>query len=193
MKSKTFQPHDHGLWDEVRRTISPLQRRAAQAALAQDTTSAPLPHARISTDKAQHVVPTASAPRLQPPPLAAFDRRMAQRLTRGQLEPEARIDLHGDGLEIARIKLLHFLQSQRQQGNRLVLVITGKGASPFGRHTLHGAGFYHSPEREGRLRREVPIWLHEAPFRMTVAGFQPAHPRHGGGGAFYLRLRRNSE
>lgn len=128
-----------------------------------------------------------------PPPLAAFDRRLAQRLSRGQLEPEARIDLHGDGLEVARMKLFHFIESQRRSGARLLLVITGKGASPFARHTLHGVGLFHSPEREGRLRREVPNWLHEAHFRDHVSGFQPAHPKHGGGGAYYLRLRRMPE
>jgi DNA-nicking Smr family endonuclease len=125
-----------------------------------------------------------------PPPLAAFDRRTAQRLSRGQLEPESRIDLHGLSAELARLQLLHFFESQRLAGHRFVLVITGKGASPFGRHTLHGKDYFHAPEREGRLRRDVPSWLEDAAFRRHVAGFQPAHPRHGGGGAFYVRLRR---
>jgi DNA-nicking Smr family endonuclease len=26
-----------------------------------------------------------------------------------------------------------------------------------------------------------------------VAGFQPAHPKHGGGGAYYVRVRRLRE
>ncbi len=76
-------------------------------------------------------------------------------------------------------------------GQRLVLVITGKGASPFARHTLHGAEHFHAPEREGRLRRLLTEWLHEAEFRAHVSGFQPAHPKHGGGGAFYVKLRRD--
>ena len=42
-----------------------------------------------------------------------------------------------------------------------MLVITGKGASPFARHTLHGAEHFHAPERQGRLRRLLPEWLHE--------------------------------
>jgi DNA-nicking Smr family endonuclease len=69
-------------------------------------------------------------------------------------------------------------------------VITGKGASPFTQHTLHGADHYHAPERQGRLRRLAPEWFHEREFRQHIAGFQPAHPRHGGGGAFYVRLRK---
>lgn len=186
MKSRTFHPADHGLWDEVRRTIAPLKRRAIKPPLEASPTPTPqvLAQSALRTPQREHLQ------RTKPPPLAAFDRRTAQRLSRGQLEPEARIDLHGDGLETARIKLFHFLESHRRRGVRLVLVITGKGASPFGRHTLHGVGFYHAPEREGRLRREVPRWLDEGPFRDHVSGFQPAHPRHGGGGAFYLRLRK---
>ena len=50
---------------------------------------------------------------------------------------------------------------------------------------------FHTPEREGRLRREVPLWLHEESFRLHAVGFQPAHPKHGGGGAFYVRLRKS--
>ena len=30
----------------------------------------------------------------------------------------------------------------------------------------------------------------EQQYRALVSGFQPAHPKHGGGGAFYVKLRR---
>ena len=39
----------------------------------------------------------------------------------------------------------------------------------------------------------VPDWLHEAQFRALVSGYQPSHPKHGGGGAFYVRIRRIRE
>ncbi len=186
-------PHlaDHALWDDVSRTITPLKgKRTFPAGVAMRAkTQGEVSPARHSSDRQSQDI----RPHGMPPPLAAFDRRMAQRLSRGQLEPDARIDLHGHGLEVARMQLYHFLESQRRNGVRLALVITGKGASPFARHTLHGTGYFHAPEREGRLRREVPLWLHEAVFREHVSGFQPAHPRHGGGGAFYVRLRRLPE
>jgi DNA-nicking Smr family endonuclease len=128
--------------------------------------------------------------RTEPLEISSFDRRTTQKLGRGQVELEARIDLHGENLETARIQLLHFVSTQRHRGVRLVLVITGKGASPFARHTLHGHTHFHTPEREGKLRREVPMWFHEAIFRAHIVGFQPAHPKHGGGGAFYVKLRK---
>jgi DNA-nicking Smr family endonuclease len=115
---------------------------------------------------------------------------MQRRLIRGAADIDARLDLHGESVETARVELQRFLSGARAQGHRLVLVITGKGASPFTSHTLHGTGHFHSPERLGRLRRLVLEWLGEPEFRAHVSGFQPAHPRHGGGGALYVRLRR---
>ena len=105
--------------------------------------------------------------------------------------PVSESDLHGLAASNARLRLSGFLSSARARGDRLVLVVTGKGASPFARHTLHGDSHYHAPERQGRLRRLVSEWLHEAEFREHVLGFQPAHPKHGGGGAYYVRLRRS--
>jgi DNA-nicking Smr family endonuclease len=189
MKRKGTVP-DHGLWDDVRRTIMPLKGvkpTDADAALHQSHGAPKLVAGPPITLKRTLRDTTANH---APPPLAAFDRRTAQKLSRGKSEPDARMDLHGEGIETARVKLYHFLAAQRQQGARMVLVITGKGASPFARHTLHGLTHFQSPEREGRLRREVPHWLNEHMFRVHVIGFQPAHPRHGGGGAFYVRLRR---
>lgn len=192
MARKPFQPEDHALWDEVKRSIAPLKiKKPGKAKSKLATPKARLAEAR--THVTHHTPITTRPARTTPPPLASFDRRTAQKLNRGQSEPDARLDLHGEGVETARIKLLHFLASQRHQGSRLVLVITGKGSSPFARHTLHGMSHFHSPEREGRLRREVPMWLHEEGFRIHAVGFQPAHPKHGGGGAFYVRLRRTAE
>ena len=124
------------------------------------------------------------------PALTGIDRRMQRRLIRGAADIDARLDLHGESVETARVQLQRFLADSRAQGHRLVLVITGKGASPYTSHTLHGTGHFHSPERLGRLRRMVLEWLNEPEFRTHVSGFQPAHPRHGGGGALYVRLRR---
>ena len=57
------------------------------------------------------------------------------------------------------MSLLGFLQSSREHGFRNVLVITGKGASPFTRHTLHSTDVFQAPERLGRLRAEFPRWM----------------------------------
>lgn len=187
------KPPDFDLWTETAKTIKPLRARASRSGLSRPHPAAPalpvkpavpasLPHVRVPS------------PLHKPPPqITGFDRRTAQRMTRGQVEIERRIDLHGSGIEIARLRLLQFIRESQAMGARTVLVITGKGDSPFARHTLHGADHFHSPERAGRLRRLLPEWLHESEFRSLVTGFQPAHPKHGGGGAFYVRLRRTRE
>lgn len=195
--SKDIRLQDHALWDELRRTVKPM---GAKPARSRNTPGAHRVSPKVAgaAVAAGHLNPPAlrraadTIPSVIPP-LQALDRRTAQKLGRGQIEPDARIDLHGDSLETARMKLAHFIARQRQDGAKLVLVITGKGASPYARHTLHGHAHFHTPEREGRLRREVPRWLAEDLFRQHVVGFQPSHPRHGGGGAFYVRLRKRAD
>ncbi len=194
MKKKSFSVHDHGLWDEVVRSIQPLGKSALKAGTATPGLPKTLPLIKtlllpIPTKPAT-VKPSSKR---SPPPITGFDRRTEQRLMRGKVEIESRLDLHGMNLADARVNLLSFVTSRRLQGYGLVLVITGKGASPFASHTLHGRDHFYAPEREGRLRRSLPDWLHEHEFRVHVSGFQPAHPKHGGGGAFYVKLRRTRE
>ncbi|HEX7970035.1 MAG TPA: Smr/MutS family protein, partial [Stellaceae bacterium] len=100
--------------------------------------------------------------------------RNAERLRRGELGIEARLDLHGMTQEEAHRALDDFLACAQHAGRRCVLVITGKG----------GAG------RGGILRSAVPRWLNEAPNRARLLAFAAAQPKHGGAGALYLLLRR---
>lgn len=183
------KPPDFDLWLETAKSIKPLRQRASRNPPAVASGAAPLPKKHINVPSAPHAhLP--SALYKPPPQITGLDRRTTQRLTRGQVEIERRLDLHGTGIEMARVNLLAFLRTSQAMGARNVLVITGKGDSPFSRHTLHGAGHFHAPERAGRLRRLVTEWFHEPEFRSLVAGFQPAHPKHGGGGAYYVRVRR---
>lgn len=191
MSRRNIGVPDLDLWDEVKKAVSPLGRRKAMKSKPRliEVSKPVLQAPRVEIYPSTFTLPK-TAPTNHPPAISSFDRRTAQRLGRGNVEPESRIDLHGESLGTARFALLNFVVRQRQLGIRLVLVITGKGSSPFARHTLHGHSHFHTPEREGKLRREVPIWFHDIEFRKHIIGFQPAHPRHGGGGAFYVKLRR---
>ncbi|WP_425459704.1 Smr/MutS family protein [Hankyongella ginsenosidimutans] len=53
------------------------------------------------------------------------------------------------------------------------------------RRTLAKAG--------GILRAALPQWLETPALRPFVAALRPAHPRHGGAGAWYVILRRVRE
>jgi DNA-nicking Smr family endonuclease len=111
-----------------------------------------------------------------------MDAKAFGRLTRGKLAPQARIDLHGMTLAEAQPRLTGFVLGAQAQGLRLVLVITGKG-----RRVADDGPI---PHRHGVLRHQVPIWLAQGPLAPAVLQVAEAHQRHGGGGAFYVYLRR---
>lgn len=200
-KSGTASSNDDlALWSKVTETVRPLRKSRSEL-------RAPLMPSATRAERsaaADEELPSASEARPTPakkpaeeppharsaPPLTGLDRRTRQKLARGNAEIDDRIDLHGLGRDAARISLKNFLISARAAGRRTVLVITGKGQSPYSSHTLHGYQHVNTPERQGVIRRALPQWLDEPEFRVHVAGYQPAHPRHGGGGAFYIRLRK---
>lgn len=113
----------------------------------------------------------------------AMDRKAFQRLSRGKLRPEARLDLHGMTLAEAQPELMRFILSAQAAGRRLVLVITGKGRPRDDDGPI--------PQRAGALRHEVPLWLARPPLSSAVLQVARAHQRHGGGGAYYVYLRRS--
>lgn len=76
----------------------------------------------------------------------------------------------------AHMTLIGFVERSRAAGHRCLLVITGKG------------GFNDSAP--GVLRREAPFWLATPPLADLIVNVSPAHPRHGGGGALYVYLKR---
>jgi DNA-nicking Smr family endonuclease len=105
-----------------------------------------------------------------------IDGNTGKRMRSGDLEPAARLDLHGFTQEAAHKALLSFLRGSHRRGARLTLVITGKG----------------NPGKEGGgvLKQMVPRWLHQPEFSALIAAIEPAHIRHGGAGALYIYLRK---
>ncbi len=189
------KPPDFELWAEVARSVKPLRKRkpVSPSPLRGGIEGGGLVGSpdRPPPGSSRHPPRKGEGKKAKsPPPNTGFDRRTTQKMTRGNVDIERRLDLHGTGVEMSRVQLLQFLRGAHGDGVRTVLVITGKGSSPLSRHTLHGSAHFHSPERQGQLRRFVPEWLHEPEFRALVSGFQPAHPKHGGGGAFYVKIRR---
>jgi len=104
------------------------------------------------------------------------DRRTAQRLKRGKLEIDARLDLHGYSLAAGHTRLLEFLRATQAHGGRCVLVVTGKGGRDRG--------------APGKLKTAVPEWLNEPLFRPLVLSVTHAQPKDGGTGALYILLRK---
>ena len=111
----------------------------------------------------------------------SFDRDVARALSRGKLAPEATLDLHGMTLAAAERAVGQFLGRAADRDLRIVLIVTGKGLREEGGRLVGG-----------RIRAEFIGWLNRADNRARVRSVRPAHPHHGGSGAFYVLLRRRS-
>ncbi|MBY0430226.1 MAG: Smr/MutS family protein, partial [Rhodospirillales bacterium] len=103
------------------------------------------------------------------------DKRTGEKLRKGRMDIDGRVDLHGMSQEIAHGALIHLVGRGFDRGLRCLLVITGKGDRTGG---------------EGVLRRAVPRWLNEPGLREKVLSFSYAQPRDGGEGALYVLLKR---
>ncbi|SIO49505.1 DNA-nicking endonuclease, Smr domain [Rhodovulum sp. ES.010] len=186
---KDLSREDRALWEQVARRTRPLDPTRKPPPLAEADARAPdkgqadapppVPAFRIG-EKAGQAGSTLAGSRAERS--VAMDRKLFTRLKRGKMAPEARIDLHGMTLAQAHPALMGFILQSQASGRRLVLVITGKGAGPDGDGPI--------PERRGVLKRQVPHWLRQAPLAGAVLQVTEAHRQHGGGGAYYVYLRR---
>lgn len=113
-----------------------------------------------------------------------IDHRTSEKLRRGKIIIEGRLDLHGMIQHEAYDALLHFIPRMQAQGKRCVLVITGKGMRQY-------AGEPISERTIGILRQKTPEWLSSAPLNQYVLKVQEAQKKHGAEGAVYVLLRRH--
>ncbi len=197
-RKRRLRPEERDLWDQVARSADPLhpQKRnrgekpvkslPAKPEEQVPQAKAPLPAFDVGQSaprRSETLIPPQSAADRLRGQTVRMDSRAFGRLKRGKLAPEARIDLHGMTLDRAHGALNRFILTSQGKGLRLVLVITGKGAREDPYDPL--------PRPRGVLKRQVPIWLQQAPLAQAVLQTAPAHIRHGGEGALYVYLRRS--
>ncbi|MHA7898522.1 MAG: Smr/MutS family protein [Henriciella sp.] len=157
-----------------RRDLTDKEKRAWSAAARNVTplsgrrgTPAGSPRKR---DEASFTMPAPSRAK----PFAVPQNRQNERgVRRGRQAISASFDLHGHTRESAFKVLPGFLSREQAKGSKCVIVITGKGKSG-----------------EGILRRSFLDWLEMPEARALISGYAPAHAKHGGGGAWYVFLRR---
>ncbi len=189
---RRLRDDERQLWKVVTTSIAPLRtRRKADADLDEapaapappkpkpKSASKPAPKPVFKPALNARSIGSAAAPAkpVSPPEAAPLGRRAKRRLSRGTDAIDARLDLHGRTQAEAHDALLGFLHWAQARGDRVVLVITGKGRGEF------------DGER-GVLKRQVPMWLRLPEFRACVVGFESAGTGHGGEGALYVRLRK---
>ncbi len=102
--------------------------------------------------------------------------RELRRLRRGQYALDGKIDLHGLTLVEARQKVDAFVKKRATDGDRVVLIVHGKGS--------------HSPRGAGVLRGEIGAWLSQGRASRHVAAFSSAPDDMGGSGAVLVLLAR---
>ncbi|SLN33366.1 Smr/MutS family protein [Pseudooctadecabacter jejudonensis] len=192
-KPRHLSAEEKALWDMVAQRADPLDKPKAKVvrpAPKAPAVSAPVAPRKMPAFKvgqsvdhsADHDLMPSLAQQMRSAPVQ-MDNKAYGRLKRGKLKPEARIDLHGMTLAQAHPALTGFVLRSAQAGYRLVLVITGKG-----KHRDDGGPI---PTKFGVLRHQVPQWLAMAPLSALVLQVSEAHVRHGGGGAYYVYLRRS--
>ncbi|MFT5787880.1 MAG: DNA-nicking Smr family endonuclease [Ascidiaceihabitans sp.] len=161
---------------------APKRRKLIEALTAPVTHSPAIPTGikRKPTTHITRVLSVSDQVRAAP---VQMDRKSFDQMKRGKLKPEGRIDLHGHTLDRAHPMLTQFILSAQGNGKRLVLVITGKGKSRDDGGPI--------PVRFGVLRHQVPQWLALPPLSSAVLQITQAHDRHGGGGAYYVYLRKS--
>jgi DNA-nicking Smr family endonuclease len=178
---RRVHPEELRLWSIVTATVRPpAGRKPARIEVAP---TAPIIEAKQPPPppgKMQRPPKPAAAappPKPKPPPpipeLQTIEPGRKRRLTRERDMIELRLDLHGLDQDRARAALVGFLTRAQAEGERAVLVITGKGWLG-----------------DGVLRRRTPEWLSDPALRHVVAGVSEAHRRHGGQGALYVALKR---
>ncbi|HWA30370.1 MAG TPA: Smr/MutS family protein [Rhizomicrobium sp.] len=141
---------------------------------------------REATPIAPALMGKKALPQKSKPTPGGVNGRTAERLKRGEIEPEARLDLHGMTERAAYGALATFIRSAWSRGLKLVIVVTGKGA----RAPEPDAPF-EMDSRRGVLRDMAPRWLKEPELASLVADVRFAHRSHGGEGALYVYLRKN--
>jgi DNA-nicking Smr family endonuclease len=171
-RKPSLSDEDIALWASVASKVHPLpgrKRPVAPAAFA------------LLLPAIAPLAPAIATPAPAPPatkPLVPLERRLKQRLRRGQEDIGGVLDLHGLRQDEAHRALLLFIQRKHHDSTGVVLIITGKGSlSPQG-------------EERGVLRRLVPHWLADPGLRRCVLGYENAADGHGGSGALYVRLRK---
>lgn len=157
-----------------KRSVSEEERRLFETAYREATPLAPALLKKIVPEAKMRATP------------GGLNGRTAERLNRGEVDPQARLDLHGMTERAAHGALVTFIRGAWSRGLRLVIVVTGKGAKaaapdePFAMDS-----------RRGILKSLTPRWLAEPELAGLVADVRSAHRSHGGDGALYVYLRKN--
>lgn len=178
MTKRPLNPNEKRAWARVAKTVRSLPG-TPPAIMPPLSDIAPEPSAGSPSPNTKTHPPPTFMPlqpdETRPAKSPVQNRSKERRIRRGQAEISATLDLHGHTQTSAHAALVSFLSAQRRAGAKCVLVITGKGKLG-----------------EGILRKQLMHWLETNEAKALVNGYSGAHQKHGGGGAWYLFLRKRA-
>lgn len=178
---------DHRLWDAVKQSIKPLEKRdriyspfTSHPELPEKDTAvqAPAQRRRVILPKGYHPAPPKDPKARQTPELShgespGVDKRTANRLRKGRMQIDGKLDLHGLSQAEAHRALISFIENAYAMQKRCVIVVTGKG--------------------RGILKDNVPRWLNDGLLRARILSFSYAQQKDGGEGALYVLIKRRRD
>jgi DNA-nicking Smr family endonuclease len=164
MTDRPLKPGETKIWRHVSQTVSPRRRPKGKGS------AKPLPSREDFANMMR--IPAAPAQKVKPLP-QSLDVNQDKRVRRGRVVIDTKIDLHDMTQTLARPALHKAIIRAANRNKTCLLVVTGKG--------LRG---------DGVLRRNFPIWIADPAVRPLIASYAPAHLKHGGGGAWYVFLKR---
>ncbi|MFA5041770.1 MAG: Smr/MutS family protein [Bdellovibrionales bacterium] len=156
-------------WEIYTREVKPINKKRLKPRI--EKTQPPKPVAKPAVPAEPQKI---AAPRKLPDDIfRSLERKREKSFRQGDVEIDAKLDLHGKTQIEAFDALTAFIASAVKTGKRNLLIVTGKGRG--------GAGV---------LRRNLEGWLGQLPESSSILALRSAAPRHGGEGAFYVVLRR---
>jgi len=179
-KGRPPNPDEKSLWDRFVDNIRPLGNRnkdnvVQDKKLSKKDNNYQSPNHTTHAPKPDHILNN------------GLDRKTLSKLQKGKMTIEGKIDLHNKNQDQAYHALKRFITRSFAAQKRCVLIVTGKGVN-----TKSDDDIYSSKrDGVGVLKTRLPEWVSVAPLNEMVLRIEPAHNSHGGGGAFYLYLKRN--
>ncbi|MDB5710221.1 MAG: mismatch repair protein MutS [Sphingomonas bacterium] len=184
MAGRRLAPEEAALWARVMASVRPIEPGRAPAAIA-PVAAQILPAKKAKPLKVVLAAPPTAAPKpaakVRPAVGVTLDGGWDRKLSRGVVEPDCTIDLHGHTLDTAYRLLDGALAQAIAAGDRVILLVTGRPPRADSER----------PHGRGAIRAAVGDWLNGSRHSGAIAAVRGAHPRHGGAGALYIVLRRS--
>jgi DNA-nicking Smr family endonuclease len=181
---RRLAPEEAALWARVMANVRPIEPGRPSGAIAPVAAPGP-PVKQAKSVKLLTPPPIAPPPKIAPRKSTAvgvtLDGGWDRKLSRGVVDPDCTIDLHGHTLDTAYRLLDGALAQAIAAGDRVILLVTGRPPRT-GSERPHG---------RGAIRAAVGDWLGGSRHSGAIAAVRGAHPRHGGAGALYIVLRRS--